>query len=142
MEREFEILKNYDLLLERAYMQLPQKRSMRAYDIPSLEVEHVGDHTVVTNFRNICDRLRREPRIVMRFFLKELAMPGTIDERGNLIIYRRVSSHSLNTLYQKFLAAYVRCPTCGSFDTELIRKGKIWYIKCLACGAETFVKPV
>jgi len=78
----------------------------------------------------------------MRFFLKELAMPGTVDERGNLVIYRRVSSHSLNTLYQKFLTTYVRCPTCGSFDTELIRKGKVWYIKCLACGAETFVKPV
>ncbi len=142
MERELEILKNYNLLLDRLYSQLPQKRSLRAYDIPTLEIEHIGDHTIITNFRHICDRLRREPRIMMRFFLKELAMPGTVDERGNLVIYRRVASHTLNTLYQKFLAAYVRCPTCGSYDTELVRKGKVWYIKCLACGAETFVKPV
>ncbi len=142
MERELELLKNYDLLLDRLYSQLPQKRSLRAYDIPTLEIEHIGDHTVITNFKYICDRLRREPRIIMRFFLKELAMPGTVNERGNLVIYRRVASHTLNALYQKFLATYVRCPTCGSYDTELVRKGKVWYIKCLACGAETFVKPV
>ncbi len=141
-DRELEILSQYDWLLDRAYSQLPQRRSMKAYDLPSLEIEYVGDHTIIRNFAEVCDRLRREPRIAMRFFLKELAMPGTVDERGALVIYRRVSAHTLNTLYNRFLENYVKCPTCGSYDTELIRKGKVWYIKCLACGAEQFVKPV
>ncbi len=141
-DKELEILYNYEYLLERGFSKLPTKRSLRAYDIPSLDIEHIGDQTVIKNFKDVCERLRRDPRIVMRFLLKELAMPGAVDERGVMVIYRRVSPHTVNALYNKFLEAYVKCPTCGSYDTELIRHGKVWYIKCLACGAETFVKPV
>ncbi|MCS7111878.1 MAG: translation initiation factor IF-2 subunit beta [Ignisphaera sp.] len=140
--RELEIIYNYDALLDRAYSRLPMKRTSKAYDIPSLEVDYVGDHTMVKNFGYVCDRVRREPRITMRFFLKELAMPGSLDERNNLIIYRRVTSKSLQELYNRFLETYVRCSTCGSYDTELGREGKVWYIQCLACGARTYVKPV
>ncbi len=141
-DKELKIVYDYEWLLDRAYSKLPMRRSSKAYDIPSLEIEYVGDHTMVKNFGFICNRIRREPRIAMRFFLKELAMPGSLDERNNLVVYRRVTQKSLYELYNRFLETYVRCATCGSYDTELGREGKVWYIQCLACGAKTYVKPV
>ncbi|MEM0005448.1 MAG: translation initiation factor IF-2 subunit beta [Ignisphaera sp.] len=139
---ELKIIYNYNTLLSRAYSKLPARRGSKAYDIPSLEIDYAGDHTMVKNFGYVCDRIRREPRIAMRFFLKELAMPGSLDDKNSLIIYRRVTSKSLQELYSRFLETYVRCATCGSYDTELGREGKVWYIQCLACGAKTYVKPI
>jgi len=143
MSRGVELLKNYEALLTRLYSKLPPKRSMRAYDLPVLQIEYVGTHTIVRNFAEACDRLRREPRIVMRFMLRELAMPGAVDDKGQLVIYRKVAPHTIQQLFTRFIETYVKCPTCGSYDTVLERrKGKVWIIKCLACGAETFVRPI
>lgn len=136
------VLYDYELLLARLYSKLPAKRTQKAYDIPQPEVERVGDHTLVRNFRQICDRIRREPRVLMRFLLKELAMPGALTPENNLIIYHAVTPKSIQELYNRFLETYVKCSTCGAYDTELIREGKVWYIRCLACGAKSFVKPV
>ncbi|MDK6028350.1 translation initiation factor IF-2 subunit beta [Ignisphaera sp. 4213-co] len=133
---------DYEKLLNMVYERLPKRVVARAYDIPSLEVDYVGDHTVIKNFNVVCERIRREPRIVMRFLLKELAMPGSLNPDNSLIIYKRVSTKSIQGLYTRFLESYVRCSTCGSYDTELVREGKVWFIKCLACGAITYVKPV
>jgi len=140
---ELELLKNYDALLERAYARLPAKLSAKAYDIPDLEIEYVGNHTEIKNFAHICDRLRRDPQIVMRYFLKSLGMPGALTERGTLIIYnKKIKRDTLKQFYQRFLNKYVKCQTCGSIDTELIRKGKVWYIRCLACGATYTIEPI
>jgi len=133
---------NYSTLLERLYKNLPKKRVAEAIEIPTLNVSHVGLQTQIRNFKEICDIIRREPRICMRFFLKELAARGTIDDSGIFTIYSRVSTQTLNALFRRFLMTYVRCSTCSSLHTVLIRQGKVWVIKCLACGAESPVKPI
>jgi translation initiation factor 2 subunit 2 len=135
------ILFNYDMLLKRAYLRLP-KRESRAYDIPQPEVEYIGDHTLVKNLGHIADRLKRDPKIIMRYMLKGLGAPGGLREDNSLIIYKKISAKSINDIYARFLEEYVRCPTCKSYDTELIREGKKWYIRCLACGAITYVPAV
>lgn len=132
----------YENLLERLYSRLPSKTSSQPIELPQLEVVHVGLHTHVKNFKEVCDRIRREPRIVMRYLLKELAARGSLDDSNNLIIFGRISSQTLNTLFNRFLMTYVKCSTCNSFDTVLKKQGKVWVISCLACGAETPVKPV
>lgn len=142
MSNTIEILKNYDYMLERLYTLLPSKKASKAYDIPSPEIEYAGDHTIIKNFGYICERLRRDPRVVMRYILKELGKPGGLDDKNVLTIYSSIKSQSIKELYNRFLETYVRCPTCGSYDTELGREGKIYYIKCLACGAKSFVKPI
>jgi len=40
-------------------------------------------------------------------------------------------------LLEMFVQKYVKCPTCGSGDTRLEKKGRIFILKCMACGAET-----
>lgn len=140
--KELEVISNYEYMLDRLYNRLPARHQSKAYDIPSIEVEHIGNHTVIKNFAYICERLRRDPRVTMRYFLKELGKPGGLDDKNNLVVYSPIKAQSIKDLYNKFLEVYVRCPTCGSYDTELHREGKVYYIKCLACGAVSYVKPI
>jgi len=138
-ERELD----YELLLDRLYSKLPSKTpTQQTLDIPSLNIVHVGLQTHIKNFKDVCDVILREPRICARYLLKELGARGSIDESGVFIIYSRVSTQTINTLFKRFLDTYVRCSTCGSYQTELNRRGKVWIIRCLACGAETPVKPI
>lgn len=141
-DKELEILNDYEYMLKRFYQLLPSRITSRAYDIPSLEIDYIGNHTIIRNFAHVCERLRRDPRIMMRYFLKELGKPGALDDRNNLVIYSPIKAQSIRELYSRFLEAYVRCPTCGSYDTELVKEGKVFYVRCLACGAISFVKPV
>ncbi len=128
--------------LDKLYKNLPEKRDTKTVDLPELEIEHFTNKTVIKNLQYISERLDRDPRIIMRYFLKELGKPGSISSSGSLEIYDRISTKSLYELFDKFIKTYVRCPTCGSIDTKLIRQGKIYVLKCLACGAETTVKYV
>jgi len=132
----------YEMLLDKVYKKLPRKRTTSQPDIPPLEIEHIGTQTRIKNFKEVCDIIMREPKICARYLLKELAARGTIDSSGVFTIYSKVSTQSINQLFKRFLDTYVRCSTCGSYQTKLIRKGKVWIIRCLACGAETPVKPV
>lgn len=141
-DKELQLLNDYEYMLERFYQLLPVRGVGKAYDIPSPEVDYIGNHTLVKNFAYICERLRRDPRIVMRYFLKELGKPGAVDDKNNLIIYSSIKAQSIKELYNRFLETYVRCSTCGSYDTELIKEGKVFYIKCLACGAISYTKPL
>ncbi|HDN75684.1 MAG TPA: translation initiation factor IF-2 subunit beta [Acidilobales archaeon] len=134
---------DYEWLLDRLYSKLPSKTpTQQTLDIPSLNIVHVGLQTHIKNFKEVCDVILREPRICARYLLKELAARGSIDDSGVFIIYSRVSTQTINTLFKRFLDMYVRCSTCGSYQTELKKRGKIWIIRCLACGAETPVKPI
>lgn len=136
-------LPSYEELLKELYEKLPEKRSqVTTLDIPPLEIAHVGLQTQIKNFKTVCEALLREPKICARYLLKELAARGAVDESGVFTIYSRVSSQTINTLFKRFLDSYVICKTCGSYQTELRKQGKVWIIRCLACGAEAPVKPV
>ncbi|MEB3825257.1 MAG: translation initiation factor IF-2 subunit beta [Desulfurococcales archaeon] len=139
-----EMLENYEGLLERLYSKIPSKKlGHERFEVPKVEVMHMGSQTVIRNFRDIADKLRRNPEILSRYFLRELATAGNYDpESGILKVNIRVSSKSLNLLLDKFVKSYVICPTCGRPDTVLVKKGKTWILVCEACGAEQPVKPI
>ncbi len=136
------ILWDYEALLERLYSNLPERAKVQPIEIPEFQIIRTGPYTRITNFKQVCDRIRREPRICMRYLLKEIGARGAIDDSGALTIFLKVSRNTLRQLFKRFLETYVRCSTCGSYHTELRRQGKVWVIRCLACGAETPVRPI
>jgi len=132
----------YEEMLKRVYENLPERRTAPTLDIPPLEIAYVGNQTQIKNFKQVCDVILREPKVCARYILKELAARGTIDDSGVFTIYLKVTAQTINALFKKFLDIYVICKTCGSYQTELRKQGKVWIIRCLACGAETPTKPV
>jgi len=135
---------DYEYLLRRLYERLPSKtHKATRFELPKLEVERIGTRTIIRNFRSLTTRMRRDPKIVMRYLLKELGASGNYDDStGLLALNVRVSTSSLNTLIQRFVKTYVICPTCGAPDTRLEKRGKALILVCEACGAEQPVPPI
>ncbi|MCE4617449.1 MAG: translation initiation factor IF-2 subunit beta [Desulfurococcales archaeon] len=139
-----DLLHNYEKLLERLYARVPRKISgTERFEVPRVSIIHQGSHTIIRNFREIALRLRRDPQILLRYLLKELAAAGNYDDESGIArINIRVSSKSLNTLIDRFVKTYVICPTCGRPDTRIVKRGRTWILVCEACGAEQPVKPI
>jgi translation initiation factor 2 subunit 2 len=134
---------SYEELLERAYAKLPTKPvTKEAFETPKAETMYVGNKTLILNFKQIADYLNRDPKILQRFFVKELGVPVYMNESGQLILQGRFSAHVINRLLEIFVKKYVICPTCGSRFTKLIKVGKVFILKCEACGAETTVEAI
>ena len=128
----------YEELLERAYSKLPPRPEKKeVFEVPKAEVMIVGGKTVIVNFMKIADYLNRDPKILQRYFMKELGTPAIIGEAGQLTLQGRFGPHVINRLIDMFVKKYVICPTCGSRFTTLKKVGKVFILKCQACGAET-----
>jgi translation initiation factor 2 subunit 2 len=129
---------SYEELLERAYSRLPQKSSSgEVFDVPKAEVTIVGGRTIIMNFRKIADTLAREESLLQHYYIKELGVPAVVNEAGQLVLQGKFNSIVINKFLDMFVKKYVKCPTCGSYHTKLIKKGKVFILKCEACGAET-----
>jgi translation initiation factor 2 subunit 2 len=128
----------YEELLDRAFAKLAGRRgSEEIFEVPKASVLVIGGKTIIQNFRDIAHVLSRDEELLKRYFMKELNVPGSINEAGQLELRGKYSAMAINQLLDRFVQKYVKCSTCGSFHTKLIKKGKIFTLKCEACGAET-----
>ncbi|MEB3772766.1 MAG: translation initiation factor IF-2 subunit beta, partial [Desulfurococcales archaeon] len=60
-----ELVENYDALLNRLYSKVPAKKhGHERFEMPKVEVIHMGSQTIIRNFREISDKLRRNPEIL------------------------------------------------------------------------------
>jgi translation initiation factor 2 subunit 2 len=129
---------SYEELLERAFSKLAGRRgSEEVFEMPRASVLIIGGKTIIQNFKDIARVLGRDEELLKRYFMKEFNAPGSINEAGQLELKGKYGSSAVNQLLERFIQKYVKCPTCGSVHTKLYKKGKIFILKCEACGAET-----
>ncbi|MDO8660328.1 MAG: translation initiation factor IF-2 subunit beta, partial [Candidatus Woesearchaeota archaeon] len=75
----------YTVLLERARKNMPQVVYERErFEIPKVVGRLEGNKTLITNFTQIVQTLRRPMEHILKFLLKQLASPG--DVRGGFLI--------------------------------------------------------
>ncbi len=142
MDEELKLLKDYERLLGRVYEKIPPRSGSGVLELPEPQIIRVGTQTIVKNFREIAQKLKREPDLVARYLMKELASAGSYEEgSGQLVLSVKVSGKVLKQVLDIFVKSYVKCPTCGSIDTHIERRGKVWVLVCEACGAEQPLKP-
>ena len=80
---------NYTVLLDRAWKNLPEElKSHSRFEIPEVDIFVEGNQTIIKNFNEIANTLRRKPKHLFTFLLKELAARGTFD--GNRVVIQRV----------------------------------------------------
>jgi translation initiation factor 2 subunit 2 len=127
---------DYEKLLEEAYRKIkPVESKIERFEVPKVEGHIEGTKTIITNFKQVCDYIRRDCSHVIKFLLKELASPGVM--RGDrLIITRAISSKPINEKIQKYVEEFVICRECKKPDTEFMKQDRILFIRCLACGAK------
>ena len=131
---------NYEKLLEEAYGKIKQTNtSLNRFEIPKIEGHFEGRKTILTNFYQIASHLRRKPEHFQKFMLKELAASGQ-KEGDRLVLNIKVPSSKINQKIEEYVNEFVLCRECKKPDTELIRKDRINFVHCLACGAKHSVR--
>jgi len=130
----------YEQLLNKAYEKVKQVESSgERFEIPKIKGHFEGKKTILTNFFQITLYLRRKPEHFQKFLLKELATSGH-KEGDKLIFNNKIPSSKINEKIEQYVKEFVLCKECGKPDTEIIKQGRLNFLKCLACGAKHSVQ--
>ena len=131
----------YDKLLDQAYKEVKQvsAKDSERFEIPKIEGYFEGKKTLLTNFTQIANHLRRNPEHLQKFLLRELATSGN-REGDRLILNNKVPSKKINKKVEEYVKEFVLCKECQKPDTELTKEDRLTFIHCLACGAKHSVR--
>ena len=130
----------YEKLLDEAYKKVKQvTSSVERFEIPKVEGHFEGRKTILTNFFQIAEHIRRNPEHFQKFILRELAVSGQ-RESDRLVLNMKVPSEKINQKIEQYAKEFVICRECGKPDTELIKEDRLTFIKCSACGARHSVR--
>ena len=131
----------YKELLKKAREKLPKSVfEKKRFEIPKI-IGHVqGNRTVLSNFLQIADILRREPEHLLKYILKGLATPGEIKKSGSVIIGAKIGASRINEKIRQYANEFVLCQECGKPDTKIEKEGNFHFLKCQACGARHPIK--
>ena len=126
---------DYETLLERAKKKLPQTlESHDRFQVPEPDVMIEGKTTVLRNFGDIVDALRREPAHMLAYLLRELGTAGTIE--GRRVVFKgKVSTSSIAERIKDYVDEYVLCSECRRPDTRIVKEGRVLILVCETCGA-------
>ena len=129
----------YTKLLDAAMEEIPKKTSSgERFELPAIQGVRIGSRTIVQNFKEIADRMNRDPRHLLKFLSKELATAATID--GTRAIFQGVFKvQSINRLLSIYTQRFVVCPVCKRPDTKMDKQDRYTFLVCEACGARSSI---
>ena len=132
---------SYEKLLEEAYKKVKHisGKTGERFEIPKVEGHFEGKKTIITNFFQIAEHIRRDSTHFMKFILRELATQGQ-REGERLVLNNIIPSAKINQKIEQYAKEFVICRECGKPDTELIKEDRLLFIKCLGCGAKHSVR--
>jgi translation initiation factor 2 subunit 2 len=126
----------YEKMLEEAYKNVKQTSSTgERFETPKIEGSFEGRKTILTNFFQIANQLRREPEHLLKFLTKELATQA-VKEQDKIILNKKVSSKIINPKIEQYVKDFVLCKECKKPDTQIVKDERQTYLHCLACGAK------
>lgn len=133
---------DYEKLLDRIYKKLPEKtQTTERFEIPTFKSIIQGKQTIIQNFNEVANILRRNPNHLLKYLSKELATAGTFDKK-RAVLQGKFKENLLNSRLKNYVEEYVLCNECKKPDTQIITFEGVKYKRCEACGARAPVKPV
>ena len=114
---------DYEKLLENGIKSLPESVIQRdRFEIPKVLGHIQGNKTIISNFTQVVNILRRNADHFLKYLLKELATPGEI--KGNyLILGTKVPASRINEKVRQYAIQFVLCVDCGKPDTKIVKEG-------------------
>jgi len=130
----------YEALLKKAYSNLTEPtESTERFTVPEAKVYIEGKTTVLENFAEIADVVRRDKDHLMKYLLGELGTAGKID--GTRAVFNgKFEPTLINGLVKSYVEDYVICSECGKPDTRLVKDDRFLLLRCDACGGHRPVK--
>lgn len=135
-------MKTYKEMLKEAREKLPEDIAKKSrLEIPRPQTNIQGNQTFITNFTEIANMMRRNPKHLSKFLFRELAKAGHISE-NRLILQGKVYGNLIEKKIEAYLKQFVYCKECGRPDTHLEKEDRIYFLKCEACGAKQTVRRI
>ena len=128
---------DYEKLLERAREGLEDvMQNAERFSPPVPEIMHEGSKkTIIRNFSEIVDSLRRDETHLYKFLLQELGTAGSVNNR-RLVLQGRVPEKKIKDRIKAYIETFVVCQECNRPDTSFLRTGRTLNLHCEACGAK------
>ena len=116
-------MESYEKMLEHGMKNLPNTSIEKGrFEMPKVQGHIEGNKTIINNFLQIADQLRRKPEHILKFLQRELATPGIVKE-GRLTLGRKIGSVQINEKVEKYAKIFVICRECGKPDTHTYQFG-------------------
>lgn len=133
-------MKTYEQMLDELQKNLPKQTSSgERFELPAFDSFNEGGQTLVKNINEVAGKLRREPKHLFKFLLKELAVPGTYDGK-RAVLNSKFRPEVINQKLTMYIKEYVLCTQCGKYDTNLTTFEGVKCKRCEVCGARSPVK--
>lgn len=132
--------KDYLALLERAYTRIPEGfHETDRWKIPTARLEFEGKNTVIVNFKEIVDLIKRDEKHLFKAILQEVGTAGEIKGMKGILKGKQKQS-TIDRLITNYCEKYVICETCKKPDTMIIKEGRSHILVCQACGTRHPIK--
>jgi len=128
---------DYQKLLDRAREGLEDvMNNAERFSPPVPDILHEGSKkTIIRNFTEIVDSLRRDENHLYKFLLQELGTAGSINNR-RLVLQGRVPERKIKERVSSYIDTFVICQECNRPDTSFLRSARTLILHCEACGAK------
>jgi len=127
---------DYKSLLKRVQEDASFKKleTEERFTIPKVDVLYEGRTTILRNFEKILSALNRDADHLLKFFLRELGTAGEKD--GPRAVFQgKIPASQIQNKLEEYVEIYVLCQECNRPDTQLVKKDRMLFLRCDACGA-------
>src|SRR5436309_8690096 len=133
---------DYEQLLKRAKSALPQALSTgERFQVPEPDIVTEGKTTILRNFEDIVQAIRRDATMVLTFLLRELGTAGVQD--GKRVVFKgKVTAQQVADRMKAYIDSYVICTECGRPDTHLVKEDRMQMLQCEALGDRRLVQAI
>ncbi len=130
----------YTKLLDRAFEKIPEGfHETDRWKIPTARLEFEGKNTLIVNFKEIIENLKRDDKHFIKFILQEVGTAGGI--KGNKAVLKgKQKLSTIDRLIKNYCEKFVICETCLKPDTVIVKEGRSHLLVCHACGTRHPVK--
>ena len=106
------------------------------------KIEYKNHRTVFNNFIQVCDSIKRGDRgdieHIKKYIDLETNMLSSLDTNNKLLIVGNIKLNKIQEIIKNYYNIFIKCKTCNSSNTTIIKKERLYYIKCDRCKSDTY----
>lgn len=126
----------YYTYLDRLYEIISQKKKLNN----GIKIKHPitcirGRKTIWANFQIINKSINRLDNHFLKYIISELSCDCNLsqEEDGQLYINGIFKEKHIENVIKNYITNYIKCKSCNSFDTYMIKENRINKVNCNVC---------
>lgn len=131
-------------LIDRTMAVLLSVQKKDKVNIKMPDMRFKNHRTTVSNFIMMCQAINRSSesdiRHIKNFLENDMRISTSLDGGNNLVIVGRIKNIDFQKCFTRYFEQFVQCKSCKSQVTSVVRRDRLWYIKCDRCDEMNCIK--